>query len=131
MLADIKPGHFSGYSRRHFVRRGCRVTKGRNSRNVFIRLQKNDEEQVIYAERGALIKQVLGELQSPAMRLHLSNGNITKTFKGESRAEKIIFTEYDFPVLSGGEVPGFVTKDSMRSNAELRSVIAEGEKKVE
>ncbi|MAF78540.1 MAG: hypothetical protein CME63_15085 [Halobacteriovoraceae bacterium] len=91
---------------------------------VFILQKKDIGEHIIFAKRGALIKQSLGELRTPGMRLHLEEGNIVKFSKGEE-TEKILFQEYDFPVISGGGLPGFVTKDSMRSNAELKAVINE------
>ena len=50
---------------------------------------------------------------------------------GDKTVEKILFAEYDFPVVSGGVLPGFVTKDSMRSNAELIKVIDERKKRLE
>ena len=93
-------------------------------KEVFILQKKEFGEHIIFAKKGALIKQSLGELRTPGMRLHLENGNIVKFSKGEE-TEKILFQEYDFPVINGGGLPGFVTKDSMRSNFELRSVINE------
>ncbi len=91
---------------------------------VFILQKKAIGEHIIFAKRGALIKQSLGELRTPGMRLHLEEGNIVK-FSDGKETEKILFDEYDFPVLSGGGLPGFVTKDGMRSNSELRRIIKE------
>lgn len=107
------------------------VTDGGTKLNdVFILQKKREGEQVIFAKRGALIKQPVGQLRTPTLRLHLEEGNIVKfDNKGES-IEKIIFGEYDFPVVSGGILPGFVTKDSMRSNAELKRVIDRRKKKL-
>jgi len=96
---------------------------------VFISQKKGEEEQVIFAKRGALIKQSSGKLRTPTLRLHLEEGNIVKQNK-EKEIEKIIFKEYDFPVLSGGVLPGFVTKDSMRSNFELKKVIKARQKRL-
>lgn len=92
--------------------------------NVFIIQTKGEEEQVIMAKRGVLIKQSLGELRAPTLRLHLSEGNIMKNFNN-GKIEKILFSQYDFPIVDGGGLPGLVTKDSMRSNKELRAVIQE------
>lgn len=120
VLTEIKPGQFFTEipSVTLFAER---VVDGKME-EVFIRQGKGDSEQVIFAKRGALIKQTLGELQNPAIRMHLEEGNITKT-KGGGGVEKFLFKEYDFPIHSGGEAPGFVTKDSMRTNSELRKVI--------
>ncbi len=98
---------------------------GNHLGEVFIFQKKNDqEEQVIVAKRGALIKQSMGELRAPTLRLHLEEGNILK-LASEGKTEKILFQEYDFPVVDGGGLPGIVTKDSMRSNQELKQVIEE------
>ena len=96
---------------------------GTKLKDIFILQKKGKGEQVIFAKRGALIKQPIGQLRTPTLRLHLEEGNIVKFDQKGDSIEKIIFGEYDFPVVSGGILPGFVTKDSMRSNAELKRVI--------
>ena len=91
-------------------------------RNVFIQLSRSeDSEQVIFAKKGTLIKQQANEWDIPSLRLHLRDGNILR--QSEGKTEKILFREYDFPVLDGGTNSDYVTKDSMRSNAELRQNI--------
>jgi len=97
---------------------------------VFILQDKGAGESIIMAKRGALIKQSLGELRTPGMRLHLEDGNIIKFFQGK-QMEKILFEEYDFPILNGGGLPGFVTKDGMRSNTELLEVIGKRKLQIE
>ncbi len=88
-------------------------------RNVFIQLSRDEEsEQVIFARRGTLIKQQENEWDIPSLRLHLRDGNILR--QDEEKTEKILFREYDFPVLDGGSNTDYVTKDSMRSSSELR-----------
>ncbi|MBT3585434.1 MAG: YjgP/YjgQ family permease [Halobacteriovoraceae bacterium] len=107
--------------------------EGQILKDVFIQIrQKGKEEQrVIFAKQGILIKQKVGKMATPSIRLHLSDGNIITTSQTEDREiEKILFEEYDFPILSGGETPGFVTKDSMRSNQELREVIRARDKEL-
>ena len=103
---------------------------GTKLQDVFILQNKKNIEQIIFAKRGALIKQPVGKLRTPTLRLHLEEGNIVKV-DGDKTVEKILFAEYDFPVVSGGVLPGFVTKDSMRSNAELIKVIDERKKRLE
>lgn len=98
--------------------------------DVFIRVDKNGEEQAIFAKNGALIKQETADLRAPTLRFFLQDGNIVKSFDDKSDVEKILFKEYDFPVLKGGGLPGFVTKDSMRTNKELSEVIKLREKKL-
>ncbi len=99
--------------------------------DVFIRLIKSSgEEQAIFAKKGALIKQINDDLRAPMLRFFLEDGNIVKSFADNNDVEKILFKEYDFPVLKGGALPGFVTKDSMRTNEELSKVIKEREAKL-
>lgn len=95
---------------------------GTKMKEVFIQKKLPRGEQVIVAKKGALIKQMQDELRTPMLRLHLEQGNIVKSEKGKN-IEKIIFEEYDFPITSGGILPGFVTKDSMRSNEDLFNII--------
>ncbi|MCO4794643.1 MAG: LptF/LptG family permease [Bacteriovoracaceae bacterium] len=98
-----------------------KVDEGGNlMENVFIHIHKNHEEQVIVAKAGALIKQYNGSWDIPSIRMHLTDGTITKTKKSSGDSENIIFDEYDFPILSNDYTPGFVTKDSMRTSRELR-----------
>ena len=97
---------------------------GTKMEDVFIKLDKGRKKQIIFAKKGALIKQTFSKLRTPSIRLHLMDGNIT-TLNNNDEVEKVVFKEYDFPVVSGGVLPGFVTKDSMRSNDQLRKVIKE------
>lgn len=91
-------------------------------RNVFIQLSKDElAEQVIFAKRGTLIKQQDDEWDIPSLRLHLRDGNILR--QSEGRTEKILFREYDFPILDGGSNNDYVTKDSMRTSSQLRHEI--------
>ncbi len=103
---------------------------GNKMEEVFIHLREQEgvEERVIHAKRGALIKQSLGEWQAPNIRMFLEEGNIIKIKQGE--VEKVLFEEYDFPVMSGGLSSDFVTKDSMMTNKELWSEIQDNKKRV-
>lgn len=95
---------------------------GTHLKEVFIRKKNPDGEQVIYAKKGNIIRQVQDLLRTPMLRLRLEKGNII-TYVKDKRVEKILFDEYDFPITTGGTLPGFVTKDSMRSNKELSDII--------
>jgi lipopolysaccharide export system permease protein len=128
-MTDIKPGQFFTEIPKVTLFAEKVNTGGTKLQEVFISQKNGEEEQVIFARRGAMIKQSSGKLRTPTLRLHLEDGNIVKQ-SGDGKVEKIIFSEYDFPVLSGGELPGFVTKDSMRSNAELEKVIRQREERL-
>lgn len=125
MLSDVKPGQF--YTEIPNVTLFAENVEngGTKLEDVFIRIKRAAEEQVIFAKRGALIKQATDDLSAPIMRLHLIDGNIIKTFSKKKQIEKILFKEYDFPIMSGGGLPGFVTKDSMRTNKELLELISQ------
>lgn len=101
--------------------------EGTKLENVFIRQTSkgNEEESIIIAKHGNLIKKAKGKWSLPTLRLHLQDGNIVKTKKGQKDLEKVIFQNYDFPIVSGGALGGFVTKDSMRTNSELGIIIEE------
>ncbi len=102
------------------------IENGRKMDNVFIQKKGKGSliEQVVVAKEGALIKIHDKEWGIPSVRLHLKNGSIIKRFSdSESDIEKILFQDYDFPLTSGGVISGFVTKDGMRTNSELRKVI--------
>ncbi|MFT6069597.1 MAG: lipopolysaccharide export system permease protein [Bacteriovoracaceae bacterium] len=96
-------------------------------KNVFISTSnfKKGIDRVIFAKKGVLIKQVISGTSMPTLRFNLTDGNILKTEKSNGDVEKILFQEYDFPILTGGYTPGFVTKDAMRTNKELSEIIVE------
>jgi lipopolysaccharide export system permease protein len=99
---------------------------GRDLENVFIQKKsgkQNSVEQVIMAKRGTLIKKAKDKWSIPAIRFHLEEGNIIKSSPNSTDIEKVIFKEYDFPITSGQGLNSFVTKDSMRTNAELIEVM--------
>ncbi|MBI2522179.1 MAG: LptF/LptG family permease [Bdellovibrio sp.] len=98
--------------------------------NVFIHMgdQEKEEEQIILAKRGVLVKH--GQESVLNMRLHLFNGNITKTKVKSNQVEKILFDEYDFPVFQNDARPEAVNKDSTWSSYELWKVIRERKDKL-
>jgi lipopolysaccharide export system permease protein len=102
---------------------------GKKLEDVFIQVQnkKLNDEKTIFARKGVLLKQSGDLFSGSTMRLHLKQGNITKVFKDSSDVEKILFEEYDFPIVSGDIAPGLVTKDSMRTSRELYDLIIEKE----
>lgn len=127
MIADIKAGQFFTEIPNITLFAEKVEDNGTLLKDIFIQ-SLGDDEQIIFAEKGVLIKQELGGNLTPSIRLKLTNGNIVKTdpkVKGEIK--KVIFKEYDFPVVSGGHAPGFVTKDRMRSNEQLTKIIKKRE----
>lgn len=124
MVTDIKSGQFFTEIPKVTLFAEEVEDDGNILHEVFIRMDNNKGlEQLIYAQKGVLIKQSISDYLTPSMRLHLTNGNIVKRNTEENETEKVLFKQYDFPIVSGGELYGFVTKDSMRTNAELKQVI--------
>lgn len=101
-------------------------------KNVFISTSDSGEgvERIIFAKKGVLIKQVISGAAIPSLRFNLMDGNILKTNKDGSEIEKILFEEYDFPIITGSYSPGFVTKDSMRTNTQLSKLIEKRKSKL-
>ncbi|OFZ36238.1 MAG: hypothetical protein A2504_03960 [Bdellovibrionales bacterium RIFOXYD12_FULL_39_22] len=95
---------------------------GEKLENVFIHsLGKTakDEDKVIMANKGLVIKQKMDKWGASSMRLNLSNGNIVKVNKAKKRTEKIIFKEYNFPLFEGAYKVSIDTRNSMLTNDEL------------
>ena len=99
-------------------------TEAGDLRDVFIRISKGKEEQIILAKKGTLIK-FQKKMEAPIMRMSLQEGHIIKMLEGE-KIEKIIFDRYEFPLLSGGSSNGIIAKDSMKSGYELGRLIKDG-----
>jgi lipopolysaccharide export system permease protein len=125
VIADIKGGHFFVDIPGVTLFAEKVENGGKKLKDVFIHLrsEQGNEEKVILAEEGALIKQAQNKWGMGALRMHLTRGNITKTGVSSDSIEKIIFDEYDFPIVSNDFQAGLVTKDSMRSNAELWNIM--------
>ena len=90
--------------------------------NVFIRMFKKGEENIITAKEGYLVKETHEHSLSPSLKVILNKGHIIKKM-GKIKVEKISFDRYSFPIHFKRNLPGFITKDSMRTNHELRSLI--------
>lgn len=103
---------------------------GNGFENVFLHLnnKQNKEQKIIFAKNGTLIKIYADEWHAPALRLHLKNGNIVNYDKKGNKIEKILFQEYDFPILNANFSNESMEKDSMRTNAELLELIGKKEK---
>lgn len=126
MLTNIKAGNF--FTRIPGVTLFAEEVDetGKKLKDVYIN-QSNKEkgtESIILAKRGSLIKKTMGKWGVPTLRLHLEDGNIVKTKVSGNTIEKIVFKEYDFPIISGGSLNSLVSKASMKSNNELSKVIA-------
>lgn len=124
VLTDIRPGQF--FTEIPNITLFAEEVNNDGTRMDRIFIQSNNiqtgEEKIIMARVGHLIKQSQSKWEAPTLRLHLKDGNLF-TMKQSGEKEKILFKEYDFPVLTGGVISSFVTKDAMRTNDELSAII--------
>ncbi len=104
------------------------MTEEGHLQDVFIRISKEREEQIILAKAGSLIK-FPKNLETPVMRMSLREGHIIKML-GEEEIEKIIFDRYEFPILLEGGSSSIITKDSMKSNRELGQFIEDSKREL-
>ena len=132
MITDIKTGHFFTDIPNVTLFAENVEKKGELLKNVFIHIKDRNKksERVIFAKKGVLIRSKSSDWEVASLRLHLSDGNIIKTFNEKNDIEKILYKEYEFPLVSVGETPGFVTKDSMRTSYELFRIIFPGNEKI-
>ncbi len=111
--------------------------KGEKLNQVFIHLageKKEDNEKIIFAHQGRLIKRKVAGQKAPTVRMFLKNGNITKfrkTINGKLSVEKILFSEYEFPIVASDFSSGFISKDSMKSTEALKKALDLEEKIVD
>ena len=121
VLKNIRPGQFYSEIPRATIYAEKVFNKGTLLENVFIHLKfkDGDHERTILAKKGHLKKIKIGSRDVPSLRLLLFEGNISKVNKIKGSVEKILFKEYEFPIMSGDIKIGFVTRDGMRSNKEL------------
>ena len=125
-LRDIQAEHF--FTEIPRVTLFVQKTDGKDGKmeDVFIHAQnpKEGKKKVIFAKQGVFV----GDEQSP-LRLHLFNGNIIDISMKTNEVKKILFKDYDFPILQNIR-PGLVPKDSMLTNEELSSLIAKRKRDV-
>ena len=124
MLANIKSGVFFTEIPRVVLFADEVSNGGDDLSRVFIHYTDEEEdERVIMAKEGKLIRQYFSETQTPTFRLRLKDGNMIKYAKNHGDMDKILFESHDFPLAEGGEQMGFVTRDGMRSNSALSAHI--------
>ena len=131
VLTNVRPSNFFTDIPNVVLFAGDVSNRGDNLFDVFIRYMDNNNERVIIAREGILIRQYFSETQTPTLRLKLTDGNIIKYDKNHRDVEKILFETYDFPIVEGGQQLGFVTKDGMRSNETLSKYIEDNKAELE
>jgi lipopolysaccharide export system permease protein len=131
VLSDVQPGNF--YTELPgIILFANEVSEDKKKLSgVFINVAKNGLTQSIYAKEGVLVKRKDNAFQMPSLRFFLTDGNIVKFNTNSNKTEKILFKDYDFPILDGNYTPGFVTKDSMRSNRVLLQAMEKKKKEID
>jgi lipopolysaccharide export system permease protein len=127
MLSSIKSGYFFTDIPNATLFAVNVSDDGNGFQNVFLHLsdKSKNQQRIIFAKKGTLIKIFADEWHPPGLRLHLNDGNIIRIADDGSEVEKILFKEYDFPVLNANFATQFLDKDSMKTNDELIDIIAQ------
>lgn len=90
---------------------------------IFIQQKKSGSNvnQIVFADKGELIKFRSSEYQIDAIKLKLYNGNIAR-FSDENKGvvDKMSFEEHEYPVWNGIANSDFITKDTMLTFGQLR-----------
>lgn len=125
MLTSIKSGQFFTDIPNATLFAEDVSESGDNFEDVFLHLKdkSNVEQRIIFARKGSLIKLYADNDQPPSLRLHLNDGNIIKINSEGNQVEKVLFSQYDFPIFSADIVTGGLDKDSMKTNRELVKTI--------
>jgi len=125
MLTSIKSGQFFTEIPKVTLFAENVTEDGNNFKEVFLHvLDKTKlEQRIIFAHSGSLIKIYADQWRPPSLRLHLVDGNIIKMDELGTQVEKVLFSEYDFPVYNSEEALNMLDKDSMKTNFELTAII--------
>ncbi len=125
ILNSIKPGQFSTDIPNVTLFSEEVSEDGNAFKNIYINIKgkHGENEKVIMAKLGALIKIHRDAWSPPIIRLNLKDGNIINWNRSNNRIEKILFKEYDFPVVSNTASFVGADKDSMKSTSELKEII--------
>jgi len=119
VLTDIQPGQFFNDIPGNILYAKDVDQKTRQMKKLLLWSEENDQFKVITAEKGILLKEFIDKSHTPSLRLHLNNGNILIKNKLNKDYQKILFKEYDFPLLKGGGQVGKASKEQFKTNTEL------------
>jgi lipopolysaccharide export system permease protein len=127
MLSSIKSGYFFTDIPNATLFAVNVSEDGNGFKDIFLNVidRSKNQQRIIFAKTGTLIKIYADEWHPPGLRLHLNEGNIIRIADDGSEVEKILFKEYDFPILNANFATQFLDKDSMKTNNELIAIIAQ------
>ncbi len=126
MLNSIKPGQFFTDIPGVTLFTDEVSNEGKAFKNVYIYVKNRNSsnEKIIMAKSGALLKIAEDKWSVPIIRLNLIDGNIVNWDKEKNQIQKVLFEEYDFPVLSKQMGSSTTDKDSMKTFKELEEIIS-------
>ncbi|MBP9674583.1 MAG: LptF/LptG family permease [Bacteriovoracaceae bacterium] len=129
LMAEIKQGQFFTEIENLTLFSEKVSEGGKNMQGVFIhyRLPHEGAEQVIFSEKGFLIKEEANEWGFSPLRFKLRSGNIIKTYGHKKDIEKILFAEYDFPVPQADLTIEIASKNSTLTGGEIWNFIQKGQ----
>ena len=121
ILRNVKSEQFYAEIPKATIYAGKVSKRGTFLENVFIHIKNKEglDERSILAKKGVLIKTQEGNERSPKIRLLLYDGNIAKINRSDKNVAKVLFKEYEFPIMSSDIKIGFVTRDGMRGTTEI------------
>ncbi len=131
ILSDIKPQQF--YTDIPYITLFANEVKnkGNSLKEVYIHITDRDEveEKIIMAESGEFIKINENKFGAANIKLNLKNGNLINVHKDKNDLEKVIFSEYEFPVTTAQIQTEFGSKDSTKTSKELWKILNESREK--
>jgi lipopolysaccharide export system permease protein len=92
--------------------------------NVFISRITPTEEKAITAYKGTFIKQKYDEWGAAMLRMKLYDGNIVEYAKNGEARRKILFDEYEFPIMGESTLESGSTKLSTKTTDELEELLS-------
>lgn len=92
---------------------------GKEYQKIFINRNKAGEEKEIVAKRGIFIKQKYDDWGAGLLRMKLYDGNIVEFSEKGDALKKILFKEYEFPIMDGHYIQAKTGKLTTLSTNEL------------
>ena len=123
LIDSIKEGQFFSEIPNATLFTSQTTDEGKSLKEVFLKLDENERERVIFASEGELIYERDDEALTESLKLKLINGNILTLYQGEE-VEKVLFKEYFLPVIQSNFSNTVTPKEIMLNDKELKEVLS-------
>lgn len=125
LLSEIRPKEFFNQIPSVTLYTEDVLDNGKVLKNVFINFFQNDSgiKNLIWAEKGVLIKESPDKWGLADLRLRLFDGMMLKADESKESSEKAFFQEYDLPILNTSEYKQRNEKAEMKPLFELYYLI--------